>query len=126
MSSFCSFRSAFDVTVEALNIRPSTVVVIAEGIPERQAREMRAIAQRLGKWIIGLQTVGGFMPGSFKIGNAGGALSISNCPDCTSWKRGFCLKIRWDAQRNGKRHFPFEDGLYEGIAIGGDNIPDQA
>lgn len=49
--------------------------IIAEGLPERQTRELVALSKKLGKWIIGPATVGGFVPGAFKIGNAGGALS---------------------------------------------------
>ncbi|MBU1879149.1 MAG: ATP citrate synthase, partial [Chloroflexi bacterium] len=71
--NFASFRSAFATTMEALaepTIR--TVGVIAEGVPERQARILAAKSRELGKVIIGPATVGGLGAGTFKIGNTGG------------------------------------------------------
>jgi ATP-citrate lyase alpha-subunit len=56
--NFASFRSAYEVSTEAINY-PSikTVVIIAEGLPERQTRELIALRKKLGKWIIGPATV---------------------------------------------------------------------
>ena len=75
MINFASQRSAYDVTMEALNsdsIR--TVIVIAEGVPERQERILAATAKEKAKWIIGPATVGGVKAGAFKIGNAAGTM----------------------------------------------------
>ncbi|MDD5764373.1 MAG: ATP citrate synthase, partial [Candidatus Bipolaricaulis anaerobius] len=73
--NFASQRSAYDVTVQALDIPTiRTIAVIAEGIPERQSRRMAALARAKGKWIIGPATVGGVKAGCFKIGNAAGTM----------------------------------------------------
>ncbi len=73
--NFASQRSAFDVTMEALQTDTiRTIAVIAEGVPERQARIMAATAKKLGKSIIGPPTVGGVEAGAFKIGNAAGTM----------------------------------------------------
>ncbi len=123
--NFASFRSAYDVTMQALSIPTiRTVVVIAEGIPERFARKMNVHAKELGKWIIGPATVGGIMPGAFKIGNAGGALSNLQMSKLyqpgsvglVSKSGGMLNEMTNIISRN-------TDGLYEGIAIGGDTYP---
>jgi len=70
--NFASFRTAYDVTVEALDIPTiRTIAITAEGIPERFARLMRIKARELSKWIIGPATVGGIAPGAFRIANTG-------------------------------------------------------
>ena len=75
MINFASFRSAFDSTMEAIaepNLR--TIVVIAEGIPERLARHIRDAAAEKNKVIIGPATVGGLAAGAFKVANTGGTI----------------------------------------------------
>ena len=60
MINFSSFRSAFDTSMEALESKTiQTVVIIAEGIPERQARLLIKTAEKNKKFIIGPATVGG-------------------------------------------------------------------
>ena len=123
--NFASFRSAFETSKAALSesyIR--TVVVIAEGIPERDTRKMISLARGMGKWIIGPATVGGFVPGSFKIGNAGGA--VSNLLESQLYKSGsvgFVSKSGGMLNEMANVVFQNADGLYEGIAIGGDAYP---
>src|SRR3989338_7118822 len=70
--NFASFRSAYETTDEALDLPFKTLVVIAEGVPERQARQLAAKAKKLKKTLIGPATVGGITAGAFKIGNSGG------------------------------------------------------
>lgn len=123
--NFASFRSAYEVTMEAIAL-PSirTVVVIAEGIPERLTRQMNASAKEHGKWIIGPATVGGFAPGSFKIGNAGGA--ISNLVASGLFQPGsvgFVSKSGGMLNEMANVVFQNSDGLFEGVAIGGDAYP---
>lgn len=75
MINFSSFRSSYPTSKEALEsdtIR--TVVIIAEGIPERLSRDLIRIARERGKFIIGPATVGGIVAGNFKIGNTAGTL----------------------------------------------------
>ena len=75
MVNFSSYRSAYNTTKEALETPTiKTIAVIAEGIPERQERELALSAKQKKKWIIGPATVGGLKAGAFKIGNTGGAL----------------------------------------------------
>ncbi len=123
--NFASQRSAYKVSVEALNI-PSvrTLVIIAEGIPERHTRELIALKNKLGKWIIGPATVGGIVPGAFKIGNSGGAVSnLTMSKLFKSGSVGFVSKS--GGMLNEMAHVASlnSDGLYEGVAIGGDKFP---
>jgi succinyl-CoA synthetase alpha subunit len=83
-----SFRSAFSSSLEALKTESiKTVVIIAEGLPERQTRELIATAHARGKWIIGPATVGGIRPGAFKIGNTAG--TIQNIIETKLYAPGF-------------------------------------
>lgn len=123
--NFASFRSAYSVTEEALNIPTiRTVVVIAEGIPERATRKLTAMAKHQGKIIIGPATVGGFVPGAFKIGNAGGALSnLTMSQLYKSGSVGFVSKSGGMLNEMANVIARNSDGLNEGIAIGGDKFP---
>ncbi|HDJ29671.1 MAG TPA: ATP citrate synthase [Candidatus Acetothermia bacterium] len=123
--NFASQRSAFDVTMEALatdTIR--TIAVIAEGVPERQARIMAATAKQLGKWIIGPATVGGVKAGAFKIGNAAG--TMENIKMAKLYRPG---SVGFVSVSGGLSNEAYNiiarntDGLNEGIAIGGDAYP---
>jgi len=51
-----------------------SIAIIAEGVPERRAREIAHAARKKGVTIIGPATVGGIKPGAFKIGNTGGMM----------------------------------------------------
>ncbi|MBU1750635.1 MAG: ATP citrate synthase [Chloroflexi bacterium] len=123
--NFASFRSAFATTMEALaepTIR--TVGVIAEGVPERQARILAAKSRELGKVIIGPATVGGLGAGTFKIGNTGGT------PDSIiASKLHRPGSVGYVGKSGGLSNETFNivaqnsDGIYEGIAIGGDAYP---
>ena len=76
MINFASFRSVFDSTIEAFECSDmiKMLAIIAEGVPERQARSIIRRAESLGVGIIGPATVGGITPGKFRIGNTGGAI----------------------------------------------------
>ncbi|HOT06518.1 MAG: Succinyl-CoA ligase (ADP-forming) subunit alpha [Methanosaeta sp. PtaB.Bin039] len=125
MVNFASHRSAFETTMDALN-QPSikTVAVIAEGVPERQARIMAASAKKAGKVIIGPATVGGMVAGAFKIGNTAGTTeniiaSRLYRPGCVGFvsKSGGMLNEAFNIiSRNS-------NGIREGIATGGDRYP---
>ena len=74
--NFASFRTAYNVTMEALEIGGfSSIMITAEGIPERLARQMNAFARDKGVVIIGPATVGAITPGAFKIANIGGTIT---------------------------------------------------
>ena len=125
MINFASFRSAYPRTKEAFeidNIR--TVAIIAEGIPERYTKELIAIAKQKGKWIIGPATVGAIKGGAFRIGNTGGMIdniiaSRLHRPGSVAFvskSGGLLNELNNIISRNS-------DGVYEGIAIGGDLYP---
>ncbi len=125
MVNFASQRSAYDVTMEAIDsdtIR--TVAVIAEGIPERQARIMSVKAKKKGKWIIGPATVGGVTAGAFKIGNAAG--TMENIKMANLYRPGSVGFVSVSGGLSNEMYNVIArntDGLYEGIAIGGDAFP---
>jgi len=125
MVNFASHRSAFDTTMEALAEESIRVVaVIAEGVPERQSRIMSAIAKKKAKIIIGPATVGGMAAGAFRIGNTAGTIeniiaSKLYRPGCVGFvsKSGGMLNEAFNIiSRNS-------DGIFEGVAIGGDRYP---
>ena len=77
--NFASHRSAYHAAKEALEIPTlKTIVIVAEGIPERQTKELIALAKKdpqNPKLLIGPSTVGGIAAGSFRIaGYAGGKI----------------------------------------------------
>jgi len=123
--NFASFRSAYPTTIEALDIpQIRTVAVIAEGIPEQKAKHMAAHARKLGKMIIGPATVGGLVAGAFKIGNTAGTLeniiaSRLHRPGSVAFvskSGGMLNELNTMIALN-------TDGVYEGVAIGGDRYP---
>ena len=125
MINFASFRSAAASTEEAFAIpQIHTVVIIAEGVPERRMRELTAKAKQLKKVIIGPATVGGIVAGAFKIGNTGG--TIENIMDSKLHRAG---SVGFVSKSGGLSNEAYNivsqntDGLYEGIAIGGDRYP---
>lgn len=125
MVNFASFRSAYPSTKEALetsNIR--TVAVIAEGMPERQTRQLIALAKKKNKWIIGPSTVGGIAAGAFRIGNTAG--TIENIVACKLYRPG---SVGFVSKSGGLMNEMCNvlarttNGVYEAVAIGGDRYP---
>jgi len=125
MINFASFRSAASSTEEAFAIpQIRTIVIIAEGVPERRMRELIAKAKKLNKIIIGPATVGGIVAGQFKIGNTGGTLeNIMESKLHRSGSVGFVSKSGGLSNEAYNIVAQNTDGLYEGIAIGGDRFP---
>jgi len=125
MINFASFRSSYETSKEALEsdtIR--TVVIIAEGIPERQSRELIKIANERNKNIIGPATVGGIVAGAFKIGNTAGTLE--NIRLSKLYRPGSVGFVSKSGGLSNEMNFMISqttDGVYEGIAIGGDRYP---
>jgi ATP-citrate lyase alpha-subunit len=122
--NFASFRTAYDVTMEALEIGGfGTIMITAEGIPERLARKMNATARANGVVVIGPATVGGIAPGAFKIANVGG--TISNIVNSKLHRAGSCgLVTRSGGLFNELSNIISinADGIAEGVAIGGDRF----
>ena len=123
--NFASFRTAYDVTMEAIALKGQfkTIMVTAEGIPERMARKMNQAARDSGITVIGPATVGAIAPGAFKIANIGGTIDniinskLHRCGSCGLVTRSgglfneLCNIISINA-----------DGIAEGVAIGGDRF----
>lgn len=73
--NFASSRSVYSSTLEILQFpQIKSIALIAEGVPERHAREILHSAKSKGVLIIGPATVGGIKPGCFRIGNSGGSV----------------------------------------------------
>ncbi|UFH59759.1 citrate/2-methylcitrate synthase [Sulfurovum mangrovi] len=122
--NFASFRTAYDVTTEALEIGGfNTIMITAEGIPERLARKMNQAARDAGVTVIGPATVGGIAPGAFKIANVGG--TIENIVNSKLHRAGSCgLVTRSGGLFNELSNIIAinADGIAEGVAIGGDRF----
>ncbi len=125
MINFSSFRSAYPTSKEALEsdtIR--TVAIIAEGMPERQSRHLLKIAEEKDKIIIGPATVGGIRAGAFKIGNSAG--TTENIILSKLYRPGSIGFVSKSGGLSNEMNFMIAqntDGIYEGIAIGGDRYP---
>ncbi|MBS4067290.1 MAG: citrate/2-methylcitrate synthase [Sulfurimonas sp.] len=122
--NFASFRTAYEVTMEALEMGGfSSIMVTAEGIPERLARKMNAIARAKNVTVIGPATVGAIAPGAFKIANIGG--TIENIVQSKLHRAGSCgLVTRSGGLFNELSNIIAinADGIAEGVAIGGDRF----
>lgn len=125
MISFASLRSAYESTLETMEYPQIKVIaIIAEGIPENMTRKMNKIADAKGVTIIGPATVGGIKPGCFKIGNTGGMMdnilaSKLHRPGCVAYvsrSGGMSNELNNIISRA-------TNGVYEGVAIGGDRYP---
>jgi len=123
--NFASFRTAYDVTMEALGMGDQfrVIMVTAEGIPERLARKMNQTAKDNGTLIIGPATVGAITPGAFKIANVGG--TIENIIKSKLHRAGSAgLVTRSGGLFNELCNIIAinADGIAEGVAIGGDRF----
>jgi ATP-citrate lyase alpha-subunit len=122
--NFASFRTAFDVTIEALEFKHfKTIMVTAEGIPERLAREMNVLAKKQKTVLIGPASVGGIVPGAFRIANIGG--TIDNIIHSKLHRAGSCgLVTRSGGLFNELANIIAQnaDGIAEGVALGGDRF----
>uniref|UniRef100_A0A8C9TR95 ATP-citrate synthase n=1 Tax=Scleropages formosus TaxID=113540 RepID=A0A8C9TR95_SCLFO len=123
--SFASLRSAFDSTMETMQYpQIHTIAIIAEGIPEAQTRRLIKRADEKGVTIIGPATVGGIKPGCFKIGNTGGMLD--NILASKLYRPGSVAYVsRSGGMSNELNNIVSRttDGVFEGVAIGGDRYP---
>ncbi len=122
--NFASFRTAYDVTMEALNLGGfKSIMITAEGIPERLARGMNEFARSKDVIVIGPATVGAIAPGAFKIANIGG--TIDNIINSKLHRAGSCgLVTRSGGLFNELSNIIAinADGIAEGVAIGGDRF----
>ncbi|XP_035260855.1 ATP-citrate synthase isoform X1 [Anguilla anguilla] len=123
--SFASLRSAFDSTMETMQYpQIHTIAIIAEGIPEAQTRKLIKKADEKGVTIIGPATVGGIKPGCFKIGNTGGMLD--NILASKLYRPGSVAYVSRSGGMSNELNNIISrttDGVFEGVAIGGDRYP---
>ncbi|XP_063607104.1 ATP-citrate synthase-like, partial [Penaeus indicus] len=101
-----------------------TIAIIAEGIPENLTRILIKRANEKGVSIIGPATVGGIKPGCFKIGNTGGMMD--NILHSKLYRPGSVAYVSRSGGMSNELNNIIShntDGVYEGVAIGGDRYP---
>ncbi|MBS3127503.1 ATP citrate synthase [Candidatus Woesearchaeota archaeon] len=124
--NFASFRSVYASVKEALST-PSikTIIIVAEGVSERQTKELIALAAKNHKMIIGPSTVGGIAAGAFRLGGYAGG-EMENLLRAKLYRSG---SVGLVSKSGGMMNELFNiisratDGIKEGIAIGGDRYP---
>ncbi|KAJ1915839.1 ATP citrate lyase subunit 1 [Mycoemilia scoparia] len=124
--NFASCRSVYESTTEMLSYSDQirTIAIIAEGVPERRARQLLHTAQKKSVLIIGPATVGGIKPGCFKIGNTGGMMD--NIASSKLYRPGSVAYVSKSGGMSNELNNIIAratDGVYEGVAIGGDRYP---
>lgn len=123
--NFSSFRSVFSSTLEALECASlKTHAIIAEGVPEAQTRLLIKKAQAKNVGLIGPATVGGIKPGCLRIGNTGGMLD--NIVHSKLYRPGSVAYVSKSGGMSNELNniiSQTSDGVYEGVAIGGDKYP---
>ncbi|XP_046674002.1 ATP-citrate synthase isoform X2 [Homalodisca vitripennis] len=125
MVNFASLRSAYESTLETLEFpQIRTIAIIAEGIPENMTRKLIKLSKEKGVSIIGPATVGGIKPGCLKIGNTGGMMD--NILHSKLYRPGSVAYVsRSGGMSNELNNIISKatNGVYEGVAIGGDRYP---
>lgn len=125
MVSFASLRSAYDSTIECLEFpQIKTIAIIAEGIPENMTRKLIKLAEKKKVTMIGPATVGGITPGCFKIGNTGGMMD--NILHSKLYRPGSVAYVSRSGGMSNELNNIIShqtNGVYEGVAIGGDRYP---
>ncbi|KAI9331350.1 citrate synthase-like protein, partial [Obelidium mucronatum] len=123
--NFASFRSVYDSTMEILKFpQIKTIAIIAEGVPEKRARQLLHTAKEKGVLIIGPATVGGIKPGCYKIGNTGGMMD--NIVASLLYRPGSVAYVSKSGGMSNELNNIISratDGVCEGVAIGGDRYP---
>lgn len=120
--NFASFRSAGMATKSAIKSGIfKNIVIIAEGIPERETREIIALNKKYNLNIIGPATVWAMEAGVFRAGNTWGALE--NIIDSKLYKTGsvwFVSKSGWMSNELRRVIADRTDGTSLSIALGWD------
>ncbi|KAF9291464.1 citrate synthase [Mortierella alpina] len=124
--NFASCRSVYDSTREIFKHSKQirTISIIAEGVPERRARQILWEAKERNVLVIGPATVGGIKPGCFKIGNTGGMMD--NIVSSKLYRAGSVAYVSKSGGMSNELNNIISrttDGVYEGVAIGGDRYP---
>ena len=123
--NFASSRSVYTSTMELMEFpQIKSIAIIAEGVPERRAREILHVAHKKGITIIGPATVGGIKPGAYKIGNTGGMMD--NIVASKLYRKGSVGYVSKSGGMSNELNNIVcnnTNGVYEGVAIGGDRYP---
>ena len=123
--NFSSSRSVYASTLDILTYpQIKAIGIIAEGVPERHARELLHLATATNVIIIGPATVGGIKPGCFRIGNTGGMMD--NLIACKLYRPGSVGYVSKSGGMSNELNNILSyttNGVYEGVAIGGDRYP---
>ncbi len=123
--NFASCRSVYSSTLELLqHPQLRTIAIIAEGVPERRAREILYKAKKKNVTIVGPATVGGIKPGAFKIGNTGGMMD--NIVASKLYRPGSVSYVSKSGGMSNELNNIISqntNGVLEGVAIGGDRYP---
>ncbi|KAG0238438.1 citrate synthase-like protein [Mortierella sp. GBAus27b] len=124
--NFASCRSVYQSTLDILkhSSQIKTIAIIAEGVPERRARQILWEAKQKNVLVIGPATVGGIKPGCFKIGNTGGMMD--NIVSSKLYRPGSVAYVSKSGGMSNELNNIISrttDGVYEGVAIGGDRYP---
>lgn len=123
--NFSSFRGVWESMQDIFNYSQIKVVaIIAEGVPEYRTRCIIKRAHKQGVTIIGPATVGGIKAGCFRIGNTGGMLD--NIIDSKLYRAGSVAYVSRSGGMSNELNNIISrktNGVYEGIAIGGDRYP---
>lgn len=123
--NLASFRSATLSTWLAMKSELfQNIVIIAEGIPERDIREIIAYNDTNAKIrIIGPATAGAIVGGTLRMGNSGG--SLENIVASGLYQKG---SVGFVSRSGGMSNEMFRvignrtDGIHTGIALGGDRF----
>jgi ATP citrate (pro-S)-lyase len=126
MINFASFRSVYETVEETFKFSDQikTIAIIAEGVPESQTRRIIKDAAAKGVGLIGPATVGGIKPGCMRIGNTGGMLD--NIIMSKLYRAGSVAYVSKSGGMSNELNNIIarnSDGVYEGVAIGGDRYP---
>ncbi|CAK9075820.1 unnamed protein product [Durusdinium trenchii] len=107
--NFASFRSVYETTM---------------GVPEQQTRLLIKEAEKKEVGMIGPATVGGIKPGCIRIGNTGGMLD--NVVMSRLYRPGSVAYVSKSGGMSNELNNIIcrnSNGVYEGVAIGGDRYP---
>jgi ATP citrate (pro-S)-lyase len=100
------------------------IAIIAEGIPENMTRALNKKGADNNVVIIGPATVGGIKPGCFRIGNTGGMMD--NIIRSKLYRPGNVAYVSRSGGMSNELNNIIclqTNGVYEGVAIGGDRYP---
>ncbi len=123
--NLASSRSATQVVRDALILDLfEYIVVVAEGIPERETRSLIAYAKWFSCKLMGPSTVGGIIAGTFRIANTGGSIeNMLKSKLFCSWSIGFVSKSGGMSNEMYRIIANNTDGLHTWFCIWWDRYP---